>query len=447
MRIAWVLCISICAGQDRADLKPLTAEQRRLNLESFELVWKTVRDGHWDPNLGGVNWNAAKLAAAPKLRAAGNMAQARAAMSSMLGRLHQSHFAIIPGDLYRQIEAAGKEKRNDLDPRRESQRQDYRQEECGSGIEAELVEGHPAVTTVDPGSPAARAGVRPGWWIQSVGGVSLAEVLAEIARADLRERDFYAHEFINGTLRGPIDQKVNVVFADADPAEHAITLDRIEPKGNLAKFGFIPEMRVWFESSRIDDRIGYVRFNLFLDPEHVMPQFERSIRDCLSCDGFVIDLRGNVGGIGAMSMGMAGWFFGRGGRKLGTLQARDYTIQFEINPRPDTFDGPVAVLVDGATASTSEIFAEGLKDLGRARIFGTRTAGAALPSTVIRLPNGDGLQYAQANYTSVSGRVLEGSGVNPDVEVSLTRQSLLQGRDAVVDAAVAWIRSQKEGHD
>jgi carboxyl-terminal processing protease len=99
----------------------------------------------------------------------------------------------------------------------------------------------------------------------------------------------------------------------------------------------------------------------------------------------------------------------------------------------------LAILVDGCSASTSEIFAEGMKDLKRARIFGTRTAGAALPSMFERLPNGDGFQYAIANYTSEGGQPLEGLGVLPDEVVAPTQPELLAGKDPVMDRAVAWI--------
>ena len=84
-----------------------------------------------------------------------------------------------------------------------------------------------------------------------------------------------------------------------------------------------------------------------------------------------------------------------------------------------------------------------MKDLGRAHVLGTRTAGAALPSAIDRLPNGDGFQHALADYISEGGRPLEGVGVIPDVEVKLTREALLAGRDPVVDAAIEWIRTRK----
>ena len=94
----------------------------------------------------------------------------------------------------------------------------------------------------------------------------------------------------------------------------------------------------------------------------------------------------------------------------------------------------------GKHVDDTEIFAGGLQDLGRARVFGTRTAGAALPSAIERLPNQDGFQYAVANYISEGGEVLEGRGVIPDVEVIPSREALLRGEDPVVRAAVGWIR-------
>jgi carboxyl-terminal processing protease len=174
-----------------------------------------------------------------------------------------------------------------------------------------------------------------------------------------------------------------------------------------------------------------------------MAAFGDAVQACRSCAGFVVDLRGNPGGIGLMAMGMAGWFIDQPDQKLGTLYMRDTTLKFVVNPRAVTFAGPLAILVDGTSASTSEIMAEGMKDLKRARIFGTHTAGAALPSVFEKLPDGDGFQYAIANYISEGGQPLEGLGVTPDVETPVTREALLAGKDPALDAAVVWIKQQK----
>jgi carboxyl-terminal processing protease len=228
-----------------------------------------------------------------------------------------------------------------------------------------------------------------------------------------------------------------------DSGVTVIDLPLAAPRGQIAKFGNLPPTHVWTETRRIGNT-GYIRFNMFLDLVHVMAAFSDTVNSCLKqCDGLMIDLRGNPGGIGGMAMGMAGFLLDKPDQKLGTMYLRDTSLKFVVNPRPEVFMGPVAILVDGSSASTSEIFAGGLKDLGRARIFGTRTAAAALPSVIEKLPNGDGFQYAMANYISDGGQALEGHGVVPDVEIKLTRVALLAGHDPVMDAALEWIKKQR----
>src|SRR5262245_1900481 len=78
----------------------LTAEQRRKNVEAFETVWQTVRDTHYDPKLGGVNWQEVHQELRPQIEKADTMAEARKVMGEMLGRLGHSHVGIIPAELY-----------------------------------------------------------------------------------------------------------------------------------------------------------------------------------------------------------------------------------------------------------------------------------------------------------------------------------------------------------
>jgi carboxyl-terminal processing protease len=103
----------------------------------------------------------------------------------------------------------------------------------------------------------------------------------------------------------------------------------------------------------------------------------------------------------------------------------------------------LAILTDGLTRSASEVFVAALKDLGRARVFGSRTAGSCLPSLVESLPNGDGFQYGIADLVTPSGAGIEGIGVMPDVEIIPTRADLLAGRDPALDKALEWIRGEK----
>ena len=396
--------------------------QHQLDLDSFEKVWTTVRDKHWQTKPGGLDWQAIHNEYRPRVENSTNPAEARAAIQEMLGRLGQSHFAIIPAAIYSVVD----------------------DEEGGpgvTGIDLRILDGQAIVTSVDPGSPADKSGVRPGWQVLRSGGKELKSIIDQ-ARSNPAIHELQLTRAVAARLTGPIGGTVEAAFLDGAGKTIDLNLSLTQPRGTLSAFGNLPAQRVWFESKKLEST-AYIRFNMFLDLPRVMAGFQQAIEGCKSCDGLIVDLRGNPGGIGGMAMGMAGFLVDKPNQRLGTMYMRDTTLNFVVNPRPEVFAGAVAVLVDGLSASTSEIFAGGLKDLGRARVFGTHTAAAALPSAFERLPNGDGFQYALANYISQGGQPLEGLGVTPDVEVPLTRAALLDGHDSVIDAAIGWIRRQK----
>jgi carboxyl-terminal processing protease len=419
--IAIVALLLISARLEAA----LTPEQRQLNIQSFEYVWAAIRDKHWQIKPGGLDWPAIHDEFRPKIETADNMDAARGVLNEMLRRLHQTHFGIVPADLYTSVGEA-------------------RGGDTNTGADVRVVGAQVLVTSVEPDSSAFLQGVRPGWEMVKIGRNDLAPVVAKLNEtyAGSTLRDLILRRAILARLQDAAGA-VQVEFLDGHGKRVRKTLQPGQPKGDLVQFGYLTPMQVWFKSSRVGDgNIGYAAFNVFLDAQRLMTSFGNAVQACEKCAGFIVDLRGNPGGIGIMAMGMAGWFIAQPDQNLGTLYMRDTTLKFVVNPRLGNFAGPLAILVDGTSASTSEIMAEGLKDLGRARIFGTRTAAAALPSVFEKLPNGDGFQYAIANYISAGGKPLEGLGVTPDVETPLTRQALLEGKDPPLDAAVAWIEMQ-----
>ena len=420
---AWLSCALVFG---------LTPQQKQENIDSFEYVWKTVRDKHWEKNPAGLNWQTVHDEFRPKMDRADTMEAARAVMMDMLGRLHQSHFSIVPSDLY-----------SDLDSSHSSSGDNT------TGLDVRVLGSQVLVTSVDGGSPAAAAGVRTGWVIRKIADEDLQPLIAKVNEAyrDSSLRELVLRRTVLSKLQGRPGDTTEIECLDAADRVVLKKIVHSEPKGVLTKFGYLWPAHVWIDTKRVNGNIGYAKFNMFLDPEHVMTAFGDSVQSCVRCDGFIIDLRGNPGGIGAMAMGMAGWFIDKPGQELGRLYLRDSSVKFVVYPRPATFAGPVAILVDGASASTSEIFAGGMKDLGRARLFGSRTAAAALPSVFEVLPNGDGFQYAIANYISQGGKPLEGIGAIPDVEVPLTRTDLLAGKDQALETAIHWVEERKSAAD
>ncbi|MDQ3685719.1 MAG: S41 family peptidase, partial [Acidobacteriota bacterium] len=101
--------------------------------------------------------------------------------------------------------------------------------------------------------------------------------------------------------------------------------------------------------------------------------------------------------------------------------------------------GTVVILIDELSLSTSEIFASGMQEAGRAIVVGERSGGAALPSLFKKLPTGALLQHAIADFKTPQGAEIEGRGTVPDIEVKWNRRALLEGRDAQLDAALEYI--------
>ena len=406
------------------DVEALSVEQRRLNVESFDYVWTTIHDKHWEEQPGGLDWQAVRDELRPRVEQAATMSEARGPIVEMIERLGQSHFAIIPGHLYEELQG-----------------------ERGSGttgIVARVIDGRAIVLSVDEDSPAADAGVRPGWVILRVDKEPLEPRIAELSREfdDSLYLDLVLASSVMGRLNGPVGEPSKVQFLDGRGRKVKRKLTRVEQPGNLVTMGFMPPLRVWIDHRKIEGDLGYITFNMFIDPGRLMPEFNAAMQEFLEADGLVIDLRGNPGGIMPMAMGMAGWLIDEKNHYLGTMYTKNEELKIVVFPRPETYDGPVAILVDGLSGSCSEIFAGGLQDLGRARVFGSRTVGAVLPSAIEKLPNGDGFQYAFANYVSQGGEGLEGRGVIPDEAVTPTREALLEDRDEVLEAAITWIRTQ-----
>lgn len=445
---------------------PMSAAERSQHLASFDQVWETVRDRHFDPTFGGLDWEAIREEYRPQVEVARDAREVRGVMEAMVGRLGLSHFHILPADALDAIAAARDASEGgespDVDP------EDPEDPDAGTdtgtgtaetiagtpgqgrpGLDVRVLDGYAVVTRLDEEGPAAEAGVGLGWAIASVDGRPIAPLIESVHSAfgDQSTGDYRVRGAILARLSGDAGDTVEVTFLDEnnEPQEVELTLET--PEGHYATLGEIGEFFT-FESRTLDSGIGYIRFNIFLGMTLIQKfvQAMQEFRDA-GTPGVIVDLRGNPGGVGLFANAISGILFEYTGDdaenlELGTMTLREGvgSFNFFIAPRIDAYRGRIAVLIDSASASTSEILAGGLADLGRARIFGSRSAGAALPSNIERLPNGDAFQFAVANYISTGGETLEGVGVIPHEPVELTRETLLEGRDAVIDAAVEWIQ-------
>jgi carboxyl-terminal processing protease len=441
---------------------PTPAPSREeLNLATFDRAWTLVAETHWDPNLGGVDWPAVRDELRPKARSAPNDRELRRVLEEMTRRLGQSHFALLPGaGDDSSTEATRAEDGDDLLPGCAPAARaailtalDHPAQAGEPGLELRLLENaedhEVVVTRVIPGGPAASAGVRPGFRLVAVEGRPLARRLAcfDAIESPSFRRQLVA-SWLRSLLEGSPGTQVRLRFDASAGRNRDLLVWREPPTGVRVGFGNLPPTPFRFELAEISTAqratVELVRFNLWLMP--VAAEFEKAMPRLRQADAVVVDLRGNPGGIAAIAQGVASHFVDEA-LSLGTMKGRRDDLELVVEPRRvardgsrvEPYAGPLAILIDEGSASTSELFAAGLRDHGRARLFGQPSAGAALPAVMDRLPNGDIFMHAAMDYVRPNGERVEGQPIVPDVETPLRRDELLAGRDAPLDAALAWI--------
>ena len=430
----------------------LTPAQRK---NIFMLVWTRVRDRHYDPKMNGVDWNAVRTRYEPRALKATTEAAFYQTLNEMLGELKQSHLGVRPPEDAEALSAG-----HPTAPGSGT---------GDTGLTALLIGGQAVVTRVEPGSGADKAGLKPGFVLTAIGGKPLAPLIKRILERKPAMREGEQHVAVwalaRGLLAGQAGQKVSVTASsggnepndkttDARPTEakapvtntpnaHTQTYEitRQTPSGQFLQFGALPPLPSEVEIRRLDGNIGYVRFNIFLFG--LMDQVRQAVQKMAAdhVSGIILDLRENPGGIGAMAESVAGLFMDKQ-TDLGTMRTRALSLKFPVFPQPPRYTGPLVILTDEASLSTSELLAGGLQEIKRAVIVGRPTGGMVLPSEVEELPGGGEFQYVFADFHTPKGVRLEGRGVLPDLPVELTPGLLLAHPDPILDKAIDYVRGQ-----
>lgn len=418
-----LLFLSLTALGVLAQTGAVAIEFPQLRQDTFDKVWNTINEKHYDPTFNGVDWKAVRETYLPKVKAAKSDQDFHNVLRQMLGELKLSHFNIFPPppSLAAENESNG-----------------------SVGVELKWIGGSPVVYRVEPGSPAAAAQIKPGYVLNKIDGKLLAETLKplkeSLAKRETTDmmRRVYQERTAEALMGGKPDSKVALEFLDGEDKAVSVELTRVKYAGEMSQpLGHFPKQKVIFESRLLPENIGYIRFNMWVIPQAA--KIRAAVREFANADGIIIDLRGNPGGVGGIAGGVAGLVSDKQ-ISLGSMNSRAGSMSLLGYPQSSPFLGKMVVLTDHGSASTSEMFAAGIQENGRGKVIGETSAGAILLSVFDPLPTGYMFQYAISDYKSPKNILIEGRGVKPDRDVVLTRESLLAGRDVQLEAAVAEIR-------
>lgn len=403
---------------------------RGLALATFDSIWSKVSHTYVDTAFVSGTWMRVRYSLRPKAAATLRRSDLDALMKETLATIPDSHFYIIPASI------AGDEPQSSSADGRGT-----------TGVSLRMSGDRVVIWRIEPGSPGAVAGLVPGQVVRRVGQKLVDSQLLKIRAMPEKARQRAIADMLRG-LNGPLSPAVgDTVAIELGNPRITKSLVGIPALGLVSQFGNLPPIAGLVRVAKMPTPsgcVGVIAFNIWLPA--LGRDLERAVDSVRTCSGVVIDLRGNPGGVGAMVMGFGGYFVDST-LSLGTMRTRQVTLQFAINPRRSRDDGSqrapytglLAILVDPMTASTSEIFATGMQRIGRARVFGERSAGAALPALMERLPSGDVFVHAVADFTDPEGKRVEGAGVVPDEIVPLSDEALRKGRDTALEAAMRWI--------
>jgi len=284
------------------------------------------------------------------------------------------HSSFMPPDVYRemQVETEGR----------------------FGGLGIEITMRDDVLTVVSPieGTPAFRAGIQPGDQIIKVDG----ESTKEMSLVDAVKK-----------LRGPEGSSVTLaIFRQGFTEPKDFTLSRAVIQ--------IKSVR-W---TKLQDDIGYIKLRSF--HKTTEEELEEALRDLgeQQIKALVLDLRNNPGGLLEQAIAVANVFL-EGGQLIVYTKGRLPNQNMKGFAKSEGFHVtyPIAVIINGGSASASEIVAGALQDLNRATVLGTQSFGKGSVQTIIPLSDGSGLRLTTAKYYTPKGSEIHGKGITPDIVV------------------------------
>jgi carboxyl-terminal processing protease len=295
----------------------------------------------------------------------------------------------------------------------------------GLGIEVTMEDGLIKVVAPIDETPAAKAGVMANDYIthiddEPVQGLTLNQAVDK--------------------MRGPVNTKIKLKImrkGQDKPVELTLTRDVIR----------VLSVRSHSEG----DDVGYIRITQF--NEQATTGLKKAIADLSAQNGdklkgFILDLRNNPGGLLDQAISVSNAFLNRGEIVSTRGRNADETQRFTARPGDLTKGKPVIVLINGGSASASEIVAGALQDHKRAIMVGTRSFGKGSVQTIIPLGSGNGaLRLTTARYFTPSGRSIQAKGIVPDIEVLQDVPEELKARADTTSEATLRGHLQAEGQE
>ena len=277
-------------------------------------------------------------------------------------------------------------------------------------------EGAPAkIVEVMEGYSADRNGIQPNDVILSIDGQSVANL---------------EMEQIAARMKGKEGTKVKVeLYRESTDKKFTVELTREKIKATTV------------HDELLEDGSGYIRIRQF--DRDTDEEFEKAVDHLMdqNVKGIIIDLRGNTGGLLDSTTEMLDYLLPKG--KLVTTKYKDGTEDVVNADNKHQVDLPMAILINGMSASASEMFTGAMQDYEKAVVVGTQSFGKGIVQNVYRLKDGSAVKITIAEYLTPKNRHIHKKGITPDIKVEDTRESIIDENDAQLREAQKAIAEWK----
>lgn len=344
----------------------------------YQRAWKLIKESYYDQKYNGQDWNRWEHRYDGKLKTSDD---AHKAIETMLASLGDPYTRFLDRDAF------------------DEEKSQIEAHLFGVGMQLGMNKEHKVVVIAPiEGTPAFNAGIQPG---------------DEITEVDQKPVKGQSLDQVVKQIRGPISTKVS------------ITLQRkTEKKKVLLSRAEIP-IRAVATSELLPGNIGYIRLDSFISSK-ADAEMRTALKKLSGADGIILDLRNNPGGLLANAISIANMFLDKG-VIVSTIDADGYKNSQYSNNSPITHQ-PLVVLINGGSASASEILSGALRDNGRAKLVGQKSFGKGLVQAINKLEDGSGINVTIAKYLTPNDTDIHKVGIIPDYKVDLKEDDYNKGK-------------------
>lgn len=378
-----VAVIEYTTEQSRLDDELEFSNERVSAQKLFDNTWAEIRDNYIDASMNKQTWQRWREHYRGKIK---TEADAKVAIDSMLASLNDPYSKYMDKEEYSE------------------QNSSIASKIVGIGVNIASISGKITIMNVMEGSPAQSANLQINDIIFAVDGKEISGMpIAEVAT------------LVKGEENSTVEM---TILRNNEKFNKKITRK---------------EIKIKTVKSSVDKNIGYIQISTFVSVT-TPNDFLEALEKTQNTDGLIIDLRGNTGGLLPNAVFIANLFIPQG--NIVSIVGRD-GFKYDINAQNLDYkiDKPLVVLVDGSSASASEILSGALKDYHKAVLLGTKTYGKGMVQKIIPLQNDTGLNLTIAKYLTPQGHDINKKGIDPDYKVDFTINDIKNQNDVQLNTA------------